>query len=150
MMNGKPTSLQHGLKLLAVWCAALTSPCQAQTITWLHPTAAGRYKVESAIPDPRIAVRVTTGDGKVVDSAEALANAGWQWTEDRFWQNPRGASRQTEGRRLNVSVSRLPAARAPGASHANGSQRAVKKRIGPNLRVRFDRTTTEVNAPDRG
>ena len=111
MMNCKPALLPYGLKLLAVWFFGLTSHCQAQTITWLHPTAAGRYKVESAIPDPRIAVRVTTKDGQVVDSAEALASAGWQWTEDRFWQNPPAAGRQTGGRRLNVSVSGLPAGR---------------------------------------
>lgn len=111
MTNCKPTSLPYGLKLLAVWVVGLMSPCQAQTITWLHPTAAGGYKMESAIPDPRIAVRVTTKDGQAADSAEALAKAGWQWTEDRFWQNLRGASRETEGRRLNVSVSGLPAGR---------------------------------------
>lgn len=57
--SSRPGPLASGVSgiLLAVWLVGLASPCQAQTITWLHPTAAGGDWLagidENAAPGPR-------------------------------------------------------------------------------------------------
>ena len=81
----------------------------AQTVTWLHPTAEGSYKVESAIKDVDLSVRVTNAEGEPVTSAEDLQEAGWQLSKDGFWQN-HTRNPKADGR-LNVEVSGLPAGR---------------------------------------
>lgn len=95
--------------LFAAWFAfGMVPRGLTQTITWLYPTADGRYEVDSAIDNPAITVLVTTADGKVIDTSASLRAAGWEWAKDRMWQNP---TRDTLSKRLDIRVSGLPPGR---------------------------------------